>query len=183
MRIKQTLTLNDFHSMFELEKLYYDEEHITPAEQSYLWYKMRPHSIMAVEDDNQIIAFMCLFPIPDDIVTAIELGIYNDASMTYEDIMCESDLHVGQPYTLFLSCIVIHKQYRKSNAKFLLLNAYKNYYESLSDKGIRFDSVISDNITEAGLKFSRRMGLSPLTQSDHDSTIVKGTYQEFISKI
>ncbi|MGL4374232.1 MAG: hypothetical protein ACRCS6_10635 [Turicibacter sp.] len=183
MNLKQTLTLNDFHSMFELEKLYYDAEHITPADQSYLWYKMRPHSIMAVEDDYQIVGFMCLFPIPEHIVSAISQGMYNDADMTYEDIMGEQDLQIGQSYTLFLSCIVIHSEYRKTLALSLLLNEYKTYYQSLTDKGILFDHVLSDNITQAGLRFSKRMGLSPLIQSDHDSTIVKGSYQKFITSI
>ncbi len=183
MQIKKQLTKSDFQQMYDLELQYYEDEFITPIEESYLWYKNRPHSVVAVQDQNQIVGFLCLFPILETIASDIKKGTYNDASMTYEEIIDVSNLRSDQAYTLFLSCVVIDKQYRHRNVLKLLLNEYKLYYETLTKQGIRFKEVLTDNITEEGVAFSKRLGLSQYVVSQHNSVIMSGAYEDVMAHI
>ena len=181
--IKKSLNYSDFLSMFELEKQYYSVDNITPPEESYQWYINRQNSIIAVQDEKQMIGFMCLFPIPAHIKQEILQGTFNDANMTYEDIVELDHSNVSEVYALFLSCVVIHKEYRKTEALKLLLNEYKNLYLSLTKEGYKFDVVLSDNVTEEGFQFSKRLGLDYWCKTDHDSIIVKGHYETFLNNI
>ncbi|HAX72098.1 MAG TPA: hypothetical protein DCY20_01100 [Firmicutes bacterium] len=183
MRIKEDLSIEDFYVMFELEKQFYSVDCITPPMESYRWYLHFKRSFLVVEVDGLVVGFMCLFPVSNEVRDLIEAGCFNDASLEFTDIINEEQLKVGDTYTLFLSCVLIDSSYRQTSALKLLLNGYKAYYARLEARGIWFDDVLSDNVTEAGLQFSSGLGLSPVIGSDHESMIVKGTYKEVMSRI
>lgn len=168
--------------MEQLEKRYYGEEHITPYAESYEWYVQRPHSILALEEDNLIIGFMNLFPVQPDIYEQITNGTYNDKYLTYKEIISVE----SEPVTsmnLFLSCIVIDDRFRKSPALTMLLGSYVEYYETFRRKGVRMEWIVGDAVTADGERFFDRIGLKRHCVSNHYSTIFRGTYHEFFKAV
>lgn len=182
MNIKTELTMADFVQMEELEKRYYTEEHITPAAEAYEWYIHRPYSILALEQDDCIIGFMNLFPVRQEIFAQIEKGSFNDKYLTYEDIIQLPSTGVPS-MNLFLSCVVIHEQYRKSNALSMLLTRYAAFYNSLQGQGTDIGLIAGDAVTPAGERFFTKIGLKRRCASDHVSTIYHGTYNAFVDAV
>lgn len=172
LTIKSDLSLEDFKEMSALELQYYDESFVTPAEESYLWYKHASYSIRAVYDFDQLVGFMNFFPISESLFNHIKTGHYNDQNLTYKDIEA-----LGKSKYLFLSCIVINESYRKTNALQLLLDDYNNLY-----KGYDYEFIITDNVTEAGIRFSRKLGLTPYKKTSHNSTLCIGLFKDFLQK-
>lgn len=168
--------------MEQLEKKYYGEEHITPYAESYEWYVQRPHSILALEEDNRIIGFMNLFPVKPDVYEQIANGTYNDKYLTYKEIVPIEREPVTSMH-LVLSCIVIDGQFRKSPALSMLLSGYLEYYETFRRRGVRMEGIVGDAVTADGERFFTKIGLKRHGASDHDSTIYRGTYDQFFNAV
>ena len=158
--------------MYELERQYYDEEFITPIKESYEWYLNRPHSYRVAKQDNKVVGFMCLFPILKHLASDILSGAYSDASMTYEDILELSDLEANEPNTLFLSCIVVEREYRHLSVARMLVSSYCDLYANY-----HVGDVVCDNVTEDGVRFSQKLGMSKVCDSNHQSAIMRGTFE------
>ncbi len=182
INIKKELVKNDFIIMEDLEKLYYDEDYITKAEESYRWYIHSSNSIVVIEHNGEIVGFMNMFPIKDEIFNKIKNGEYNDKFMTYKDVVL-LDEREELIHNLFLSCIVIHEKYRGGEALKILLQEYLRIYEQYVSRGFKFNNVITDNVTENGVKFSKKIGLKPIIESDHGSTICMGRYEELLTTV
>lgn len=177
LKMKKRLSKKNFSEMYEIERYYYSEEFITSAEESYLWYKFKPNSICAIADNGIIIGFMNLFPISEEIYNQIKRGVYQDSKMTYKEIL-EPGESEG-PIYLFLSCVAVHQQYRKSKALEMMLEDYIKQYEKWLLKGYSIHGIVTENVTQAGLKFSLKMGMKNINISDHNAYICEGTFENF----
>lgn len=179
MYFKSNLTLMDFQAMEAIERQYYPPNFIAPAESSYAWYLHWPNSVLAAVQEDRIVGFMNLFPISEALYAQILEGSFNDAGLTKEDIRIPetAERDSDSPYALFLSCVAIDTNHLKKGIARTLLGAYLKIYEGYEEKGFAFDKIITDNVTEAGLNFSKTIGLTPIRQSDHKSWICTGTYE------
>ena len=74
---------------------------------------------------------------------------------------------------LLLSCVLVDEEYRKTDALKILLDAHLNYYRSFEDRGIRIGNVITSNVTEAGERFSERMGFERVGRSEHQTMLYR----------
>lgn len=177
MKIMEHLQLAHFQQMEQLELQYYDAEFITPYEESYNWYLFRPDSIVALEDEGRIVAFMNLLPVKQHVYQQIEQGTFNDSLMTTADIedLSSSARHVYY----FLSCVIVDQEYRKSPALPIMLHHYLDVLNRVEQSGIRIYSIIMDNITEAGNRFAHRLGMNLVCTSDHHSHIHASDYETF----
>lgn len=178
MYIKTNLNFSDFQAMETIERQYYPPEYIAPAETSYSWYLHWPDSILAVFEDDKPVGFMNLFPVHDGLYQQIQSGTFNDALLKVEDIRVPVPSATGSdhPYALFLSCVAVDRNYLKKGIARTLLKAYLERYTMYEKEGYAFGDLITDNVTEAGLQFSKSIGLTPLRQSDHQSWICTGTF-------
>lgn len=177
MKIKQKLTLEDFKNMKILEEKYYDEEFITPYEEVYQWYKEYNYSIRIVEDKGQVVGFLNLFPIKREIFDLLKQGDFNDKYLEKNHIV-NIDSNECEEINLFLSCILIDGSYRKTNALKLLLEEYARFYSELENR-VKINCVITDNVTESGARFSRRLGFIKVKDSNHSSEVYMTTFKEF----
>lgn len=179
MNVKRELVLDDFMQMYHLEALYYTEEHITPAEESYRWYQQHPYSVCALEEAGEIVAFINLFPIGEDLFERIQSGEYNDKDLKAEDIVA-----MGQPVEgtvhMFLCCVVIHGNYRGQGLVKKLLKEASKPYETIAHQ---IQYMITDNVTGEGRQLSEKLGMHCVTATCFDSTIYRGNYGECIAKI
>lgn len=177
MYIKQALTLDDFKKMERMERRYYDEAYITPAEEAFQWYTYDEQSIKVVCEDDRIVGFCNLFPIQEHVYRLIEQGTFNDSLLTYKDILKITETTL--PVNLFLSCILVEEPYRKSGVTGFIIRSYWQYFNEWVEKGGVIQSVITDNVTSEGAFFSQKIGLSLYKVSDHHSKIYKGTFEDF----
>lgn len=178
MIIKEKLTFEDFKMMSVLEEKFYDPSHITPPEEAYDWYKKFPYTTRVMEDKNKIIGFVDMFIINDEIFHVMKSGKFNDKNLTSEGIVdiCKMTQDV---YHMFLCCLVIEEQYRKTNALKVLLKEHIQFYEKFEEQGIIIDQIITDNVTESGARFSQKLGFQKQTDSDYNSVIYAMDYKKF----
>lgn len=201
MKVKitnQSLKIEDFKAMEALEYTYYDKAFITPAEEAYLWYLHEPTSIVVAKVNHQIVGFMNLLLIEEETYESIWRGVFNDALLRVDHLFPYRDYCVTpssnklainpdeQSKTfsayVFLSCIIVDKSYHKTNVAPLLLDYYVKWLKSLQKTGLAIGPVITDNVTEAGEGFSKKIGLSFIRRSNHDSVIYSAPLDQFMLK-
>ena len=177
-KICSELTIEDFVSMEKLEKLYYGDEFITPYATSYECYLRFKHYVVAVKHNEDLVGMMCLFPVTDAIFLALKTGDYNDATLTPADIVIPDSS--GKSLNLFLSCIVIHEAHRKGVKK-LLFERYKQIYFDYEMDQNPLSDIITDNVSEEGVLFSKRHCMTPIKTSSHSSVICMGNAHAFLN--
>lgn len=177
MKIQDHLTLEHFSQMEQLELQYYDAEYITPYTESYNWYIYRKDTIVAIEDDHRIIAFMNLFPIRPDIYEQIASGKFNDSMLTTNHIIAPHSNPEQVSY--FLSCVVVDEPYRKTPALNMMLHHYIKHLNAAEQHGCQIKQIVMDTVTEAGSRFAIRLGMEMICHSDHHSTVYACSYQAF----
>ncbi len=182
MNIKSDLTLDDFLKMAAIEKKYYSADYIADYREAFDWYSKFSFTTKAVEDQGEIVGFLDLFPISKEIFKLLEQGRFNDKNLTTGDIIDIQSLDSGK-INLFLCCVVIEKNYRKTDALKMLLNAYADFYKSFQDLGISIDWIITDNVTPEGERFSQKLGFKKLMESDHKTVVYRQKFKEFLKAV
>lgn len=178
MNIKKEKTMKDFIDMEQLELRFYSAEHVTPHEEAYLWHLSNPNTGFVLEDNGNIIAFTDILPIKQEIFNRIISGTYNDKYLTSEDLIDMNTLKEGDSVSLLLSCVVVHEDYRKTDALKILLNTHLDYYREFVRKGILIDTVITSNVTEAGERFSEKMGFQRIGRTEHQTTLYQTSFKQ-----
>lgn len=181
VRIKKNLSHRDFIEMEKMERKYYSEDFVTDAESSFDWYLYWSKSTVVATYKNKIAGFMNIFPISDSLYYSLLSGSYDDSEMVYEEIKRPDD--TDDIYHLFLSCVVIDKAYRDTDALCQILREYVAIYDDFNDKGYSFQSIITQNVTAQGVNFSTKIGMIPTKIADNGSTICIGKYEDVRSKI
>lgn len=174
--ILKELHYQHFVEMMLLEKEYYSEEYIAPATEAYNWYKKYPFTTIAASNGNKIVGFINMFPVKHDVFESIKAGNFNDQNLTLNDIESLD----SNSLNMFLSCIVVQKEYRKLGLTKKLLQLATKQYEHISNK---CNWIIIDNITEEGARFSEKYGFSFVRYSLHGSKIYMQPYHKFIERI
>lgn len=183
MNIKSEKTLDDFIYMEQLELKYYSEEHVTPYREAYLWHLSNPKTGFVLEDNGRIAAFTDILPIKKAVFDQIISGTYNDKYLTSDDLVSMDSLKEGDTVNLLLSCVLVDEYYRGTDALKILLNAHLDYYRGYTDRGISIETVLTSNVTEAGERFSERMGFDRIGRSDHQSTLYQTSFQKFDERV
>jgi hypothetical protein len=65
---------------------------------------------------------------------------------------------------------VVDDDYRETDALRILLKAHLEYYGQFSKKGVRINSVVTSNVTEAENVFGE-MGFERIGESEHGTAI------------
>ena len=177
--MEKTLGREHVLQMERLEQTFYGAEYITPAEESYACYIRYPYSTVAASDGGRIVGFLNLFPVREDVFRGILRGTYNDSGLTAADIV-DLDRDGDEPLHMFLSCIAVEAAYRRRGLTDALLLAAVEQYAPAER---RCDLLVTDNVTEAGGRFSKRLGLRFVTKTDHASAVYAGRYADFARRV
>lgn len=183
MNIKSEKTLDDFIYMEQLELKYYSKEHVTPYEEAYLWHLSNPKTDFVLEDNGRIAAFTDILPLKQGIFEQIIGGTYNDKYLTSDDLVSMDRLKEGDSVNLLLSCVLVDDDYRGTDALKILLDAHLDYYRGYADRGIMIETVLTSNVTEAGERFSERMGFEWIGRSEHQTTLYKTSFRQFDERV
>jgi len=165
MRLRTELSFQDFVEMEQLERKFYREEFIAPAEEAMRWFQAHPFSIKIVENYGEIVGFMNCFPVVPAVAKAIKNGGFNDQELKVEDI--QSPKEAKEPLQLFLSCIVVKEENRHTGVVSLLMNSY---FEEIDSWGKRIASVLMETVTKEGAQFAQRMGMEQV-RAKTDTTV------------
>mgnify|MGYP004704844693 CR=1 FL=1 len=176
--IKQ-LKPKHFKEMAAIEAKYYSGDFITDWEDAYEWYLYSEDTCVAVAEQNQVVAFMNLFPISDQFYNLIETGATHDGYLELSDVHRVRDA-LQSCYSLFLSCLAVHPSFRKTDALNLVIKEYANRYLSYVGQGISFNKVITHNVTQDGARFSERMGFNQINILENNTTVAQAQFDCFI---
>lgn len=168
------LTYRQFEEMEAMEKRYYATEFITPAAEAWKWYQEYPQSTIAAQVDGKIIGFVNLFPVKSELYSLLRAGQFNDSSLRVEHL----DDGRGERCYMFLSCLVVAQEFRGLGVTGKLLNAAVMPYLDFPCV-----SVITDNVTEEGDRFSEHYGFSFICESEHHSKIYEQSWASFVAQI
>ncbi len=168
------LSYRQFEEMEAMEKRYYDAKFITPAEEAWKWYQEYPQSTIVAKADGKIIGFINLFPIKPDVYLLLKAGRFNDSSLRVEHL----DDGKGELCYMFLSCLVVDREFRGLGVTSMLLNAAIKPYLDFPCV-----SVITDNVTEEGVRFSENYGFSFICESEHRSKVYEQSWSNFVAHI
>lgn len=172
------LSYAHFEQMAALEHKYYGADFITPAEEAYRWYCAQTYSTTAAAVNNEVIAFVNLFPILPEAFEKLLCGQLNDSELTAESIV---DIHADEsPLHMFLSCILVEPAYRHTGLTRKLLQAAIEPYLPVRH---RCQLIATDNITPEGIAFSRHFGFAAHGTSEHGSQLFVQPFSGFISKV
>lgn len=174
LRIIPQLTTQHFYDMEALELQFYDAEFITPPEESYRWYLHHPHSTVAAESNGRLVGFVNLFPVLPEVYKALRAGTFNDHFLEMEHIAPLT----AQPLHMFLSCVVVHHDFRGKGLTRQLLREAVKPYAALPCVG-----VVTDNVTADGCRFSERYGFARICRSDHDSWVYEQEWSRFLTAL
>ena len=178
-RLLSELNYQHFELMAQLEETYYSRDYITPAEESYRWYRRHPYSTLVVADGDEIAGFVNLFPVKAEVFAALLAGQLNDHDMGAEAMLNPAE-HAEEGLEMFLSCVVVSPRHRGGRlVPAMLKEAIKPYLPYLPC----CRRVITDNVTDDGERFSRRYGFRPLGHSGHASKLYMQDFADFIRRI
>lgn len=183
MRIKKNFVMQDFIDMYNLEKRFYSEERITPPDETFQWYQRYPNFSTVVEDKGKIIGFFDLFPIKDTMFQQLKEGVFNDSELGVDSIEDIQTMKAGEKVNMYLCCVVVDENYRKTDALKIMMKAQIEYYKQFTDRGIEIEFIITDNVTSSGENFSRRMGFTKLTDTIFHSVIYMQKYSDFLGNV
>lgn len=176
---RSKLTFDHFRQMEQLELQFYGFEHITPAEEAYAWYERYPNTTVAALDDGKVVGFVNLFPVKEGIYRSIRAGKFDDGALTLEGLV-DPFGSSEEPLHMLLSCIVVSREHRAQGlARQLLQQAVRQY----QDVAHRCKSVVTDNVTAEGERFSERYGFATVCCSDHESRVFEQPYEDFCAKV
>lgn len=178
LSLAQSLTLSDFHQMYAIERAYYDPGYITPPQEAFRWYQAYPLSTLAVKDGETVAGFLNLFPVRQEVFARLLAGTYNDHTMELCDL-ADPFSGAGTLY-MFLCCIARRPDHKGQGVGERLLQAGVEAYRAAAH---RCGPIITDNVTEAGRRFSQRYGFAFQRESDHGSSIYMQPYAAFVRRV
>lgn len=174
MEVMKEFIKEDFKEMEELEREFYEDDHITPHEEVYRWFQKYPYIVSSVKECDKIIGFVNIFPIKKKVLEKIQSGEFNDKDMTVDDIV-DISMVTNERIYMYLCCVVIKKEYRKSDALKLLIKetckVYKNFEGNI-------ECIVTDNVTLEGERFSKKLGLKKVVDTVFNSKIYIGKYEK-----
>lgn len=177
--IVDELTAEHFRQMAELEAKYYGEDCITPAAEAYRWYQRYPATTVAAALGDNIVAFVNLFPVREDIYQALRAGEFNDHNLTLEGL-ADPQAEGDEPLHMFLCCVLTEPSYRGLGLTRHLLSLAVEQYEPMQRRCRR---IITANVTPEGTAFSRRYGFEAVHTAEDGTCIFEQEYTSFVAHV
>lgn len=133
-------------------------------------HAVNPDIYMMLRDNKtgRIIGGIDIEPIDDEFYDRIRRGDFIDMDITTDDIL---DYTLPYPYSVYFSSIIVHPDYRSSDAFFLMYNKAVEHFINLAKREIYIRRMIADAVTPEGKKLCRIFGMKKIGDSAHGSEI------------
>lgn len=129
---------------------------------------------------EKLIGYLCAIPIDNKFYNKIRAGkVTEDVKIPVNKVL---NYYPGNKYNIYIFSVVIHPEYQGTSSVFFLLNGFINNLLKLIKKGIEFDKVLADAVSEKGLKIATSLGLERICNSNHSSTILETNVYTMIQR-
>ena len=171
LKIEYKFDLKDFEMMENIEHSYFPNENITPAEEVLNWYKKNNLTCIGLKNsNNEIIAFVNILPLNQEVFYDIYEDKINEADVVYSQIEEYKD---NKSYYIYLSSISIDKRYRNNYRVITnLLKGCINILDLLFERNVKIEKVMADASTIHGEKICKKLlKMDYIRNTSHESKI------------
>ena len=155
-----------------LDYMVYPKEYHLTADDCLDYFHKNPFIyFMAVDTNtNNVVGYINFSPLDTCCYKVLKSGEAIDTIVSGDDVLLyESHKH----YYGYFSSIAVHPAYRHKGIARLLLEELFNYlYYLAKEKGIWFDEIIADIISQEGAKLAPKLGFVSISNTSHDSTLM-----------
>jgi hypothetical protein len=134
-----------------------------------------------VLNNEEPIGYLCAFPIVDELYLEIKKGNFlKDKEINPEQVV---DFQIGNTYNLYIISIVIHPDFQGTEVLKYLLNGFVDRIEALQGKGVKFNRILAQGISEKGKDLLQSMGFKTVNSLHLGTTVMENTVEDVICKI
>ena len=180
---QEELTNQNLSEIYNIETLVYSKEIAGKEDSTGIVIKNNSKAISAAKDieTNQIIAFICAYPITDAFYKKLISGSFNDTNITSDDIQ---KYEQEGTYKLYISSFCVHPRYTRSSAFSIVYKSFLEIIQDLAYKNIFITEILADTATKKGALLCRSLGMKKHLDTDHNTVLYKINISETnISKI
>lgn len=175
------LAFEDFVKMEEIDRQYFPDENITPADEAYKWYLADTNSCVAIKDNSNVIAYVNILSLKKEVYDKVKHNKMNESQILVSDL----ELDKGKYFNyLYFSTIAIDKNYRDIQTLRKLINITSKKILQIVNQGCQIEEVMADCSTSQGQKITQRfLKLKPFMKTSHNSIIHILNGKDFLANI
>ena len=183
LKIDYKFNLEDFEIMEDIERSYFPNDNITPAEEVLKWYQRNDLTCIGVRNSNkEVIASVNILPLNERTFYDIYNNKMNEADVVSSQIERYEN---SKEYYLYLSSISINQNYRNNYRVITtLLKGCIDLYKLLTNRNITIIKIMADASTEHGEKICKKLlKMDYIRDTSHESKIYCEDGNDFIKSI
>lgn len=154
-----------------LDRLVFEEIDCSSIEIDNARHHKNRHSIILLEDKNEIIGYLNAYPIIKTLYHKMKNGEY------YDDILLSpseiKEYACNNHYDMYIMAIVLHPSYQKMGYSKLLRKAFREMVNELKKDKIYIDRFISIAITIEGERFLKSLGMKVICENKEKRKILE----------
>ena len=183
LKIDYKFNLEDFEIMEDIERSYFPNDNITPAEEVLKWYQRNDLTCIGVRNSNkEVIASVNILPLNERTFYDIYNNKMNEADVVSSQIERYEN---SKEYYLYLSSISINQNYRNNYRVITtLLKGCIDLYKLLTNRNITIIKIMADASTEHGEKICKKLlKMDYIRDTTHNSKIYCADGNNFVESI
>lgn len=176
MKIKESNGSDDIflEKVLDIDRQVYSEDMQGSLQSVGERYRKHPTSFLLLEDEDNIVGYLCYFPICDSLYQRMIFSHEPlDDNITANEIRDYSD-----KTHLFVISIVIMEAYRDGKAIVLLLDEWKTKIKKKIEEGYGVESISGYTVSEDGRKFVKRLRFEKIGKNEGEYQLYSMTKEE-----
>lgn len=164
------LNSDDVLQALDLDKTTYPESFILQPQICVDYFNKNNQIYIMIKSGEIVVGYLNFSPIDRASYEQIKTGKSIDVFLSKDNIVSydeESDL----PYYGYFSSIVVKKEYRHQGLASILMEELALEIALLAKKGIWFEKIIADVLSDGGAFFCKELGMKGLSSSQHNSSV------------
>ena len=163
-KIKQTMNEKELLEAIELDKENFPYPLVCNFDECIKWIQKNDNIHTLIIKDEKLVGYINFMPIKTEFYDMYRAGKMQEDEITADHIEVYED---GKSYDILLMAIAIKKKYRSGWAILTLMKGLRQKLEILEERGIIIKRILSDCVTEDGVKSALRMGFKYIGKSKY----------------
>ncbi len=168
----KSVDANIIKELIDLDKAVYDQGYYSNKKTYLEFNKKCPlmYHYIKYKKEDKVIGYLSMYPIKNNVYKALISGKCKDTVINKDDL--ENPTEEGF-YSLYFASIVIHPDHQNTGLVYDLIKAKILAFAKLAKKGIYFNRIIADVISDDGEKIVKQFNLKCYKKSNHNSKIFR----------
>ncbi len=147
-----------------LDSLVYLPEDQSTLEYDTKRYMKNKESHILMYDNDEIVGYLCYYPISESLFDEIKYGkYYDDTYLSSNDVLV---FESNRSYSVYIMSVVLHPDYQNKSLSKMFLKALKDKEKELKNKNIVISNWIAIAVSKQGERFSKSLGLEVINQKE-----------------